>query len=89
MWSGLLCRLAARLRVCWVGLKSGWKLGSETSLVADLVSAFRNNRCGGGIWACVLRTSPAVVRIAPNIVIATLRCADCIFLVKAMEPVLF
>ena len=89
MWSGLLCHLAAHLSICWAGLKSGWRFSSKTSLVADLVSAFRNSKCGGGIWVCALRISPAIVHMAPSIVIATLHCADCILLVKAIDPVLF
>jgi len=43
----------------------------------------------GGRYAWVLRTSPAVDRIAPSIVITALRCADCSFWVNLTAPVRF
>ena len=59
-----------------------------TSQVDALVSTFRKRMCGGGRAAWAFRTSLAVVRIAPSVVIIAFLCSEISFWVSLMAPVL-
>ena len=89
MCSGLLWRFTFRLIVCCTSLCSGCDFGSVTSLVADHISSFVKRRCGGGMKAWMFSTSPAVVLMAPSIVIMARHWAVWTRFVNLMDPVRF